>query len=115
MEAYYKLLEDEGIPQLDISKQYIGKCVTWTGYFYLLDTYPDSVAERYRMLLVYHPTTFRDYLYFYASVDDEPQVRKMRKGTKVTGSGVLSGRTTLSDVKFEKIENLTATIQPSCP
>lgn len=107
MEAYYKLLEDKGIPQLDVAKQYIGKRVTWTGHFHSLDLAADSVAERYRILLVCDPEHITDYLYFYVSAADElqvAQIAKMRKGVKVTVSGILCGRTNLSDVKIENVQ-----------
>jgi hypothetical protein len=107
MQAYYRLLEDEGVPQLDVAKQYLGKRVNWTGYFYSLDMQRNSTAQRYRILLVHDSQRFHDYLYFYLPADSEPEVAKMRNGSKVTVTGVLSGRTTLSDTKIESVENPT--------
>lgn len=105
MEAYYRLLEDEGVPQLEVAKQYIGKRVKWSGFFHSLDTSPESNALRYRVLLTSNPDRFYDYLYFHQSVHDESQVAKLRNRAKVTVSGVLSGRTTLSDARIESVEN----------
>ena len=105
MQAYYRLLEDEGVPQLDIAKQYLGKRVRWTGYFYSLDVQPSSRAQRYRILLTHDPVRFNDYLYFYVSEDSEPEVAKMRNGSTVVVTGVLSGRTNVSDAKIESVDN----------
>ena len=104
MKAYYSLLANEGVPQLDVAKEYIGKRVRWEGYFYSLDTYLDSDAQRYRVLLICDPKEFHDYLYFYVAAADETSIAQIRKSSKVTVTGVLSGRTNLSDAKIESVE-----------
>ena len=105
MQAYYRLLEDEGVPQLDVAKQYLGKRVRWTGYFYSLNVQHDSQAQRYRILLTHDPKRFHDYLYVYLPVSAEPHVARMKNGSAVVLTGVLSGRTDLSDATIESVDN----------
>ncbi len=105
MQAYYRLLEDEGIPQLDVAKQYLGKRVRWTGYFYSLNVQRSSQAQRYRILLTHDPQRFHDYLYVYLPVSAEPQVAQMKNGSQVVLTGVISGRTNLSDAKVKSVGN----------
>jgi len=105
MQAYYRLLEDEGVPQLDVAKQYLGKRVRWTGYFNSLDVQRGSQARRYRIILTHDPKRFHDYLYVYLPVSAEPQVARMKNGAQLVLTGVVSGRTKLSDVKIESVDN----------
>ncbi len=99
------MLEDKEVPPVDVAAQFVGKQVRWTGYVSRLDVYPEeSEARRYRVRMVWDPEQFDESLYFFQSDAQASNVRKLRRDTRFTVTGVLGGLTSLDDAEIVSVE-----------
>jgi hypothetical protein len=93
MQKYLELLEN-GRSQLSTLKNHVGKYVEWKGVVDAIQTYPHSEQQYYRLdLVVSANERITDYVYCSLSLEGEPKLAGLGKGTSVKIAGVLTGRT----------------------
>jgi hypothetical protein len=97
MAQFFRELEQEGAAPFIILKRYVGKRVTWEGYF-------DHPADASCFPLKLYPDNSSPDIFCWFPDDAKEELLTLRKGCKVKVSGILESKEDLKNCKLLAIE-----------